>query len=444
MTHDIPSEGRPSAVTGQPETPVASRVDERACSRPAAAAPGAAEGISAAPGISPADHPLGVETPEQAARYWQMRHAEAQIELARATRRILELQNEVAAVSKRHVDAAIETQQDLKSLTAARAEVERLKAALAEEKRLHAAAEEARRCAIATLADCHELVDQAAIPGLERDRMQSLQVRISGLIERATKPVHVAPPPADTASCEQHLQERIEELEAELKAARAEIADVHRGLDATGVYAQATTLSGQRLLSPRERIDRLTARAVELADCINAPASNVGVYGRMASAICGVTYGGIGLRCAPEAADPHPAIDSIHAALDRADVPRKEVLEGTRQTRPMTPQGRIEDLAKHRDRLKAEVSRLEGNLKVMQQTTEELIAIGAGAATRANANADLLAWLDKVGDLVVLNLRVGPVCVKRGATGAHKTLRDALEAIRASELDRVLRKETVK
>ncbi len=253
MTHDIPSEGRPSAVTGQPETPVASRVDERDCSRPAAAAPGAAEGISAAPGISPADHPLGVETPEQAARYWQMRHADAQIELAKATRCILELQAEVVAAKKGH------------------------------------------QVALRTLSACHEVLDQAKVPS-RTPGIEVVQDRIRFLAERAAKPVHVAPPPADTASCEQHLQERIEELEAELKAARAEIADVHRGLDATGVYAQVTTLSGQRLLSPRERIDRLTARAVELADCINAPASNVGVYGRMAQAICGVTYGGIGLR----------------------------------------------------------------------------------------------------------------------------------------------------
>lgn len=352
MTHDIPSEGRPSAVTGQPETPVASRVDERACSRPAAAAPGAAEGISAAPGISPADHPLGVETPEQAARYWQMRHAEAQIEIAKAKHRNLELQVELAEVSKRHVNAAIETQQDLKSLTAARAEVERLKAALAEEKRLHAAAEEARRCAIATLADCHELVDQAAIPGLERDRMQSLQVRISGLIERATKPVHVAPPPADTASCEQHLQERIEELEADVESARAEIA-------------------------------------------------------------------------------------VSHAALDRAGVHRDEPCGEPPRMLPLTPQRRIDVLAANRDMHQGLLAQVRGALFCRQR--ESVIDV----AYRRRQDADLLAWLDQVGDLVVLDLRVGPVFVKRGATGTHKTLRDALEAIRNSEIESAVRKEAV-
>lgn len=398
MTHDIPSEGRPSAVTGQPETPVASRVDERACSRPAAAAPGAAEGISAAPGISPADHPLGVETPEQAARYWQMRHAEAAIEIAQAKHRNLKLQAELAAVSKRHVDAAIETQQDLKSLTAARAEVERLKAALAEEKRLHAAAEEARRCAIATLAGCHELVDQAAIPGLERDRMQSLQVRISGLIERATKPVHVAPPPADTASCEQHLQERIEELEAELKAARADLSGARRyceGIE-TERIAHLRTINDVHAM-----LDRLNIGRVGVCTPRSLSERVYSLHER----------------------SQHPAMDSIHAALDRAGVPRDEVDEVAPRIRPKTPQSRIAHLAADRDAQK-------------------------DLFDRASKDVELLNWLDRVGDLVVLDLRVGPVCVKRGATGAHKTLRDALEAIRISELDdlcrRVVRKEAVK
>lgn len=389
MDHNIQSEqGQPRTVTGQPAGGVPSPAIEREGNRPAPAATGAAEGMTAAPGFSPATEEAEITASCEQALQERIEELEADLAAARSDRRLLLENNRILRAQSRRQES---------NLAAAAKQIDRLAKDLEAARAPQRDDPYAIRAAL-DKAGCPQADQQ---PGTEVWHLLRVEQRIEWLAtDRDRSAARIRELSDDRADA----WKRIDQLTKDLELARAQqhpvIDAIHAELDKVGV-PRNEWVGGElcaRPLLPQQRIAWLAYSVDQRNKDLEAARVRHDL-----------------------------SIDAIHAELDKAGVPRPQVTTSAPCLDAMMPQQRIVDLVRDRNLLRGVLDCVRKALACERDDSAVLVA------KRRRKDSELLAWLDQFVEIAVIRLQSGPLTLHRDCLTPGQKLSEALGSIRNAD-----------